>query len=143
MRITSMPTSWQRIASLRIQAEFATIVSIASETDRTMRNEKSTLLFGLLCSALAGIGVFYCARRWAAAFEPFGGDLPPTATLALAIAPWLPLLLPLAVFIGWRLSGPERRRTVAVGGGLASMLVVLPTALAAMYLPLFKLAAAL
>lgn len=109
-----------------------------------MRAEKTFLLCGLACSAFAGIAVFLCARRWAPALEPFGVDLPPTASLALAIAPWLPLLLPLAIFTSWSLSSPGRRRnTMTAGAGLVSLLLVLPAALAAMYLPLFKLAATL
>ena len=110
--------------------------------ETTVNSERTSFAFGLAASALAALVAATLAVRWSAPLAGFGPGLPASAALARTLAPWL-FLLPGGVALLWALGAPGKRKGgLAVGlGALALVLAV--ASIAAMYLPLFKLSAAL
>jgi hypothetical protein len=105
-----------------------------------MRSGAAAFAAALVISTLAAGTTFLLARRWAPSLSAFGESLPASATIALSISPWL-LVLPAVIALAWVFSG-HPRIGLAASVCILSVLFALAS-IAAMYLPLFKLAAVL
>lgn len=109
-------------------------------TDRTtggntLRTGASAFATTLVISVLAAGTTWLLARHWAPALSAFGAHLSSSASLALAISPWL-LVLPAVIALAWALA-PRPGQGLAVG--VCALIILLAIAsITAMYLPLFS-----
>lgn len=105
------------------------------------KGDKAALGIGVLCAAIAAIIPPLLIPQFREVFMSFGAELPPLTALFVhySYALWL---LPILVVAGW-LYWPEapRRSLVACLIGAASLVLVVPVLVVALYLPVFQLSA--
>lgn len=100
------------------------------------------LAIGLLFSLACGLVPLYVVPQFAQTFAGFGAPLP-GLTRIFVDYPWILCALPLLTLAVWA-SAPARGRDVTAGlFGVFAGLLGLATMGAAMYLPIFSLAATL
>lgn len=106
-----------------------------------MKTANSTLAIATGVSAAAAFAAWLLSLRWRPALDAYGSELQGYAAFSLAAAPWL-LVLPAALVLAWMavpgLRGPRLPTAVATVGVLLALGVI-----AGMWLPLFRLSAAM
>lgn len=113
------------------------------ETSMPSRNGYGGLASALVATTVAALVPALVAENFRDAFAAFGTDVPAITAFFLHHHWWL-LVIPVAILGLWVLleGNPHRGRFVGVIGALCAFATI-ATAVTAMYLPIWKLAAAI
>jgi len=103
------------------------------------------LFAGVICSSFAAIVTtiigLYVIPQFSQVFANFGAELPLITRFVISYY-WLIWLLPILAFCTWRFWPNNRRRNVVIGIiCIVTPVLVVPTIVIAMYLPIYSLEA--
>ena len=105
------------------------------------KGDKVALAVGVLCAAIAATIPPLLVLQFREVFVSFGADLPPLTELFIHynLALWLLPVLVVATWLYWPKA--TSRSLVACLMGVASLVLVVPVLVVALYLPIFQLSA--
>jgi type II secretory pathway component PulF len=106
------------------------------------RTEKAAGITGLVSGVAAALIPLRVVPEFSEVFRAFGADLP-LITRVFVHHAWVFWLIPAAVLLAWfAWPNPRHRALAAALIGTVGLLLMVPTTVLAMYLPIFRLGAA-